>query len=1192
VTTPAPVSPARKWPLLIAGLFLAGLLFAGWYFWWGTRPDPVAAAHANVRGIGYMEQFEYEDAVREFEEVVRLDPGWLPGQINLGIALLNNPDKKLDPNEPDRPENREVNLRRALGVFQKVLEIDPKNPYAHHCIGIIILYQGRQLEKAVPHFKAVTEIDPKDAFAWYLLGHTLTQVPDADKHEAESKRYLQKALDLNPYLNSARYQIAQHPFEHDEQKSKALLAEFEQLTEAKWATPYRTRYMEMGRYAEVLGAPPAKKPVTGPIPLFEQAGSFKVVLAEGTRWAKEGDLTELTRAVRERFGGTIVRLDYNGDGKPDLLLLSAVVRGGAVRDLLLRNDGGGTFTDVTEAAGLGNALASFGCAVADYDNDGRPDLLLTGPAGIRLFRNKDGQRFEDRSAEAGFDKVTGVFLGAGWIDLDQDADLDLLVARYAATAEGALNRLKGGKGDEGGGLLVFINIGEALPINPVTRESPGLTCKFRPATGPEALLVRGPVVTFLASDLDADRDVDLLVFVDGQAPVTVLNDRLLRFHRDDGIAIPAHEWNGGLVLDANHDEQSDLFLLPAGKKPIFLLSQRDTPADGTKERFAPGATDSPPLVQAQAVDLDLDGWMDVVGLSQAREPVFLQNDGTGRLVLRKEAIPSRAKDLLGIAVCDVNGDGVPDVLLWSASEGLQMQRNRGNGNHALRVVVTGKHDPGKVVRSNADGIGALITAHVGQLATSIENTTLSAGLGQSRLPLTLGLGQAGAADVVRFRWTDGVPQAELNQTATGVRRFVELNRRTDSCPLLLTWDGERFTFITDFLGAGSMGELAADGSTRPPRPEESIKIEPGRLVPRNGRYVLKIAEPMDEILYLDHLRLEVIDHPADVAVFPDERFATADPQPTQELLAFRQRIFPVRAVDHRGKDVTAILRERDGKVVDDFAQRSWLGFAEDHFVELDFGDRLAQVPPGERLFLVLAGWTDYPYPESIYAAEQAGVPVVWPTLEKLGSDGKWQSLGEIGLPAGLPRVMTTPMRDLAGSASCKLRLRTNLQIYWDQIYLAPVVGTPQSHRLEVARATLAHRGFMQEVAPRSGGPVEYDDERTEPVAVTRWQGRLTRTGDVTELLRKQDDRFVLCGPGDEITVEFDARDLPPVPAGHVRSFVLRTWGFCKDASLFTHTSGSIDPLPFRAMKNYPPAPGECPDRTEDRRNWHTRPAGR
>ncbi len=103
-------------------------------------------------------------------------------------------------------------------------------------------------------------------------------------------------------------------------------------------------------------------------------------------------------------------------------------------------------------------------------------------------------------------------------------------------------------------------------------------------------------------------------------------------------------------------------------------------------------------------------------------------------------------------------------------------------------------------------------------------------------------------------------------------------------------------------------------------------------MPRDGRYVLKIAEPMDEVLYLDYLRLDVIDHPADIVVFPDERFATTEPPPSQELLAFRQRIFPVRAVDHRGQDVTAVLRERDGQMVDGFAARAWTGFAEEHFV--------------------------------------------------------------------------------------------------------------------------------------------------------------------------------------------------------------------------------------------------------------------
>src|SRR5260370_42535166 len=127
---------------------------------------------------------------------------------------------------------------------------------------------------------------------------------------------------------------------------------------------------------------------------------------------------------------------------------------------------------------------------------------------------------------------------------------------------------------------------------------------------------------------------------------------------------------------------------------------------------------------------------------------------------------------------------------------------------------------------------------------------------------------------------------------------------------------------------------------------------------------------------------------------------------------------------------------------------------------------------------------------------------------------------------------------------------------------------------------------MREVVPGNGGPVEYDDAHTEPVAVSRWQGRLTRTGDVTDLLRRDDDRFVLCGPGAEITAEFDARHLPALPDGWVRPLVLQTRGYCKDASPFTLTGGCIGQLPLRGMKNYP---GQA-DGAPDQRAWRTRPA--
>jgi cytochrome c-type biogenesis protein CcmH/NrfG len=1143
-------------------LVVLGASILGWYAWprlASTKSDPEGAIRANLRGVGLMDQFDYAAASQAFEEALRLDPAWLPGRVNLGIALLNT-------NEP-------ANLQRALDLFQEVLKQEPNNLHAHYCMGIIYLYRN-QLAEAARQFETVTRLDPNDPHAW--LQRALA-TPNKDE-SAEAKGFLRRALELNPYLNSARYALAQHGFEHDDKKSKELIDEFQGLTAANWQEESRLAYTEMGHYAEAIGRPVVTQSQPGPAPVFKRDQSFQVILADGTRWAGAEDLGsgiegELRRRLRARFGATIVRLDYNGDDRLDLLLLSAVIRGGKLGDLLLRNDGGGRFTDVTAQAGLADGQASFGCSIADFDNSGRPDILLTGPTGVRLFQNIDGTRFADTTKLAGLDQITGVCLGSIWIDLDQDGDLDLLVAQYASSPQAALDRLNGKPIDTSGQLFLMINIGEARPF--VGGKPPGLTCRFRLAGGSEAPRAKGPIVAVAVADLDADRDVDLLVLADGQAPTAILNDRLLRFHADPLELSGSDVWNGALIFDANHDEQSDLLLLPAGRKPLLFSSNKETPARDLANRFVSGAVDSPSLVQAEAVDLDLDGWTDIVGLAQNGQPVYLQNDGAGRLIERRGVLrpDGQTAPLLSLAICDLDGDGLGDLLLWTAGEGLQSWRNLGNHHHSLRVAVTGRRDVGSSLRTNTDGIGARVVVNTPTTRCTIENTTLSAGLGQSREPLRFGLGPATTADVIRIQWPDGVPQAELAAQAGPLLRVSEISRKSSSCPILLTWDGSKYTFVTDFLGAGSMGELAADGTTRPPRPEESIKIEPGQLVIRDGRYQIKIAEPMDEVLFLDWLQLDVIDHPATTTVYPDERFAVGETAASQELLTFRERWFPLTAVDHRGRDVTALIRQRDGQMVDQFARRSWTGFAEEHFLEMDFGDQLKSVPPDQRLFLVLAGWTDYPYPESIYAAQQAGVPMITPLLSKQDKNGGWESMGEIGFPAGLPRVMTTELRGLAGAASCRLRIRTNLQIYWDQVYIAAVPARLPAdsnrelkiHKLAVERASLVMRGFMREIVA-DNRPSVYDDQHTDPVAVTRWQGEFTSPGDVTRLLQVADDSFALCAPGSEITLSFDASKLPPVAPGLSRSFVLRTRGYCKDASPFTLTGGQVEPLPRRGMK--------------------------
>src|SRR5262249_3084864 len=310
-------------------------------------------------------------------------------------------------------------------------------------------------------------------------------------------------------------------------------------------------------------------------------------------------------------------------------------------------------------------------------------------------------------------------------------------------------------------------------------------------------------------------------------------------------------------------------------------------------------------------------------------------------------------------------------------------------------------------RCNADGVGARVAVQNVGFWCGLENTTLSAGLGQSRPPLHLGIGDHADAYIVYVAWPDYVPQAEFDKPIDQLSVVEENNRKPDSCPLLFTWDGERYAFINDFLGAGSMGEFTPDRTARPPRPEESVTIEPNKMTKKDGNYPIKISNPMNEVHYFDRVQLTVIDHPADVKVFPDERMVTLDEQPSQDLLAFRDEIYPVKVTDHRGQDVTAKLRAMDRDTVDGFAKRGWLGYAEEHWVELDFGDRLAKFGPSDKLILCVAGWTDYPYPEAMWAATQAGVALQHPVLERKTDDGKWQPvLADAGFPAGLIRMMT------------------------------------------------------------------------------------------------------------------------------------------------------------------------------------------
>jgi hypothetical protein len=159
---------------------------------------------------------------------------------------------------------------------------------------------------------------------------------------------------------------------------------------------------------------------------------------------------------------------------------------------------------------------------------------------------------------------------------------------------------------------------------------------------------------------------------------------------------------------------------------------------------------------------------------------------------------------------------------------------------------------------------------------------------------------------------------------------------------------------------------------------------------------------------------------------------------------------------------------------------------------------------------------------------------------------------------------------------CRLRLRTNMHVCWDQAFVAKPLsdsrGSVRATCLEVHEATLAPGSIPAEYSPDGRLPKLYDYQRADNVPLVGQSGRMTRFGDVTELLHARDDRFVIFGPGNDLTVRFDAASLPTLPPGWKRGFVLRTAGYCKDTALSTAHGTTVEPLPFAAMHNYPYGP--------------------
>jgi len=333
---------------------------------------------------------------------------------------------------------------------------------------------------------------------------------------------------------------------------------------------------------------------------------------------------------------------------------------------------------------------------------------------------------------------------------------------------------------------------------------------------------------------------------------------------------------------------------------------------------------------------------------------------------------------------------------------------------------------------------------------------------------------------------------------------------------------------------------------------------------------------MEEINYIDQLRLVAVDHPAGTEVYPDERFLNEPPFASgATVVASAERRQLAGAWDNQGRDVRELLAKRDHNYVRDFTNLKYAGFANMHTLTLDLGEWSPQNP----LRLFMHGFIEYFSASSMYAAWQAGLQPVSPFVEAQMPDGSWKRIiDDMGFPAGLPRTIVVDLTGKLPRGVHRIRIRTNLQIYWDQVLVdnGPEMATnTRRTELPLAMAHLAFRGYPQQVDGKTPGDLTYYYDHISATGPFQWQrGSYTRYGDVTPLLRQIDNHYVVFGSGEEIDAEFNDASLPPLPAGWKRDYFFYANGFVKDMDFYEAMPFTVAQMPFHEMSTYPYPAGE------------------
>ena len=518
----------------------------------------------------------------------------------------------------------------------------------------------------------------------------------------------------------------------------------------------------------------------------------------------------------EEFGPGVCVGDFDGDGWQDIYFVNArdlYGRGIKVQNALYRNNGDGTFTDVTDKAGVPGTGFGLGCVWGDYDNDGHPDLFVTQYGRNVLYHNNGDGTFTDvtdKAGVAGMENGTYFHSGATFFDYDRDGKLDLYVGGYVAFAPGAQRYCKLGgvtsscppSAYEGSANALYHNNGDGTFTN-VTKKA-GI---FQPG---------GKNLAVGAADYDNDGWPDLFVANDGLSAYLYHNEHNGTFKEQGSLTGMAFTGNGLTMAamcislgDYNNDGWLDLYVSDfQGSSDHLWKNDGQGNFDEVSDRVGISVPTRRILSFGGGFfDYDNDGWLDLFianghvypEVEQVTPEVhykqintLFHNDGHGKFV-NVTAVSGNAFDTphaaRGVGFADFDNDGFVDLVVANNNDPpLLLHNGGGNENHFVSFKLVG-------TKSNRDAMGARLTLTAGGLTQIREIAGGGSYLSQSDLRAHFGVGAATQIDKLEIAWPSGEHQTftgfPANQfysiqeglNTLGYQPFVKpSSKKTDSKP--------------------------------------------------------------------------------------------------------------------------------------------------------------------------------------------------------------------------------------------------------------------------------------------------------------------------------------------------------------------------------------------------------------------------